>query len=204
MFEEQTITRFDGVDEFGNIRVKKVTRILKNGVQVGSDTYHRHVIAPGDDISNEEPHIQAMTRTVWTPENVAAHTAELLAQLVTERAAIQAEIAELNEAKAAREAAIVGFQQATAQAEILQAEEQEKYKQMLVKASDDRARELRIQTDEAIVKMAAEEVRRKEAFQQAAIVRQRDLEQQAAQEAAAQVRFQEMVRQEVARQAGTK
>jgi len=95
MLTEQEITLVDGVDENGNIRIKKVTRVLKDGVQYGPDMPHRRVIAPGDDISGEQPHVVAMTLAVWTPEKVQARTQAMVDAIAAQVAAKQAAVAEL-------------------------------------------------------------------------------------------------------------
>ena len=74
----------DGVDEAGNIRVKQVTQILKNGEAYGTPQYHRHVLAPGDDLTGQEPHINAMATAVWTPEKVQTRSAADIVKINTE------------------------------------------------------------------------------------------------------------------------
>ena len=58
----------------GCIQVRRRDQILKDGVEVAS-TFHRHVIAPGDDVSNEDPRVAAVATTLWTEEVVAAYQA---------------------------------------------------------------------------------------------------------------------------------
>ena len=57
------------VDEFGNVNVRRSDRVLRDGVVI-AQTYHRHVIAPGDDDSEEAPRVQALTKAAWTPDVV--------------------------------------------------------------------------------------------------------------------------------------
>jgi hypothetical protein len=40
-----------------------------------SSSYHRHVVAPGDDYSAEDAEVQAVCAAVHTPEIVAAYQA---------------------------------------------------------------------------------------------------------------------------------
>tara|TARA_R110002110_G_C12874148_1_gene661968 strand:- start:17 stop:268 length:252 start_codon:yes stop_codon:yes gene_type:complete len=56
----------------GSIRVRQDTVIEKDGVFV-SRTYHRHVVAPGDDITNEDISVQIVAKAVHTPAIVAAY-----------------------------------------------------------------------------------------------------------------------------------
>ena len=58
----------------GCIQVRRRDQILKDGVEVAS-TFHRHVIAPGDDVSNEDDRVAAVATTLWTDEVVAAYQA---------------------------------------------------------------------------------------------------------------------------------
>ncbi len=95
MLTEKIVTLLDGVDELGNIRVKRVTQILKDGVPYGPQQFHRHVLAPGDDLAGQEAHISAMATAVWTPENVQARTQSVLDAINIQIAAKQAANAEL-------------------------------------------------------------------------------------------------------------
>ena len=60
----------------GCIQVRTKNQILKDGVEVAS-TFHRHAIAPGDDVSNEDERVAAVATTLWTEEVVAAYQASL-------------------------------------------------------------------------------------------------------------------------------
>ena len=72
-----------------------MTHILKDGEQYGSPQYHRHVLAPGDSTDNEEAHIAAAATAVWTPENIRARTAEVVAAIREQKAEKKKEIDEL-------------------------------------------------------------------------------------------------------------
>ena len=60
----------------GQIQVRRRDQILKDGVEVAA-TYHRHVVNPGDDVSNEDPRVAAIAAATWTDEVVAAYQASL-------------------------------------------------------------------------------------------------------------------------------
>ena len=62
------------VGENGAMSVRTDTVISEDGVEL-SRTYHRHVIAPGDDVSGEDARVQAVAAAVHTPEVVAAYQA---------------------------------------------------------------------------------------------------------------------------------
>ena len=60
----------------GSIQVRRRDQILKDGVEVAA-TFHRHVVNPGDDVSNEDPRVAAIAAATWTDEVVAAYQASL-------------------------------------------------------------------------------------------------------------------------------
>lgn len=83
--EKQTVVdRIEAVEN-GCVQVRTATRILENGVVI-SQTFHRHVVAPGDDYSKEDSKVQAVC--------AALHTAEVVQQY---QAAVAAARAKLNE-----------------------------------------------------------------------------------------------------------
>jgi hypothetical protein len=64
------------VVENGSIQVRTKTAILEDGVQI-SGTFHRHVISPIDDYSNEDARVQAIAQATFTPEVIEAYKAQL-------------------------------------------------------------------------------------------------------------------------------
>jgi hypothetical protein len=62
--------------ENGCVQVRTATRIMEDG-QVLSQSFHRHVVAPGDDYSEEDAKVQAICDVVHTPECIAAYQAAL-------------------------------------------------------------------------------------------------------------------------------
>ncbi len=70
--------------EDGQIQVKRVTHVLRDGMEIAK-TLHRHVLAPGDGIKAQDPRVAAVAAAVWTEEVVdifAAKKAEREALLV--------------------------------------------------------------------------------------------------------------------------
>jgi hypothetical protein len=57
-----------------NIQVRQATTIEKDGVQVAR-TFHRWVLTPDMDISNQEQKVKDIANAAWTPEVRAAYTA---------------------------------------------------------------------------------------------------------------------------------
>jgi len=61
------------VIESGALQVRTKTAILEDGKQI-SGTFHRHVVAPGDDYAGEDARVQAICAAVHTDEVIAAQT----------------------------------------------------------------------------------------------------------------------------------
>jgi hypothetical protein len=61
--------------ENGCIQVRTCTRIMEDGKSI-SESLHRHVIAPGDNYSNEDTKVQTICAAVHTPEIIAAYQAK--------------------------------------------------------------------------------------------------------------------------------
>lgn len=62
------------VTESGHVQVRVATRIVEDG-NVISQTFHRHVVSPGQDYSAEDPKVQAICAAVHTPDVIAAYQA---------------------------------------------------------------------------------------------------------------------------------
>ena len=62
--------------ESGVVQVRTKTAIMEDGKQI-SGTYHRHVVAPGDDYSKEDARVQAICAATHTPEVCAEYQASL-------------------------------------------------------------------------------------------------------------------------------
>lgn len=60
-----------------HIQVRTANIIERDGVEV-TRTFHRHVLAPGDDVTNEDPKVQAIANAVWTEDVIAAYQASLV------------------------------------------------------------------------------------------------------------------------------
>ena len=57
--------------EDGIIQVRRSDIVLKDSEEVGRQ-YHRHVLTPGSDLSNEVQRVKDVAQATWTPEVVAA------------------------------------------------------------------------------------------------------------------------------------
>lgn len=51
------------------VRIEKIIED-ENGNKIASSGHHRHCIVPGDDYSQELPHVQALCQAIHTPEKI--------------------------------------------------------------------------------------------------------------------------------------
>ena len=56
------------------LQVRTKTAIVEDGAELSS-SYHRHVVSPTDDLSNESDEVVAIANTVFTQEMKDAYTA---------------------------------------------------------------------------------------------------------------------------------
>ena len=73
------IEKFTSVDRIevigiGHVQVRTKTVISEDGVEISS-TFHRHVIAPGNDYAGEDARVQAICKATHTPDVVQAFMA---------------------------------------------------------------------------------------------------------------------------------
>jgi hypothetical protein len=79
MLEKVIVVDRIEVIESGVVQVRTKTAIMEDGKQI-SGTYHRHVVAPGNDYSNEDARVQAICAATHTPEIIEAYKAATTAQ----------------------------------------------------------------------------------------------------------------------------
>ena len=65
MLQEESVIDKIEVVETGHVQVRRADRVVRNG-QVIATTFHRHVLAPGDDLSREDPRVRAVAQAAWT------------------------------------------------------------------------------------------------------------------------------------------
>jgi len=65
--------------ENGTIQVRTATRVLEDGA-VLSSAFHRHVLHPGQDLTDQDPKVVAIANAVWTDEVVTAYEAMIAEQ----------------------------------------------------------------------------------------------------------------------------
>lgn len=67
------------VGDYKMVQVRTATIIERDGVEI-SRSFHRHVVAPGDDISGESAEVQAVCNAVWTQDVKDAYAAHVASQ----------------------------------------------------------------------------------------------------------------------------
>ena len=74
MLTEQIVNSAITILEDGQLQIRRSRRIFDDGVQI-AEQYHRHVVAPGDDVSGEDPRVRAVATLLHTPAVIAAYKA---------------------------------------------------------------------------------------------------------------------------------
>ena len=62
------------VQDYKVLQVRTKTAIIEDGTELSS-SYHRHVVAPTDDLSNESDEVAAIANAVFTQDMKDAYTA---------------------------------------------------------------------------------------------------------------------------------
>lgn len=62
------------VVENGSVQVRTKTSIKEDGKEISS-TFHRHVVAPGDDYSKEDARVQSICAATHTADVISAYQA---------------------------------------------------------------------------------------------------------------------------------
>ena len=77
--EESFADKIEVVGDFAHVQVRTATVIKRDGEEI-SRSFHRHVVAPGDDYSAEDAKVQAVCSAVHTQELIDAYAAHMEAQ----------------------------------------------------------------------------------------------------------------------------
>ena len=77
----QKVVSVDRIEvlENGMVQIRTKTAIMEDGKQI-SGTFHRHVVAPGDDYSKQDARVQAICKATHTAAVVSAYQAAQAAQ----------------------------------------------------------------------------------------------------------------------------
>jgi len=80
LVKKTVVDKVEVVSEHKMVQCRHATWVEDDGVVVGGKEFHRHVISPGQDVSDEPAETQAIVAAVHTPEVIAAYEAMLAAQ----------------------------------------------------------------------------------------------------------------------------
>jgi len=71
-------TKVDQIEVVGDhtIQVRTATIIERDGTEI-SRTFNRHIVSPGNDVTNEDSKVQAIANALFTEEVIAAYRASL-------------------------------------------------------------------------------------------------------------------------------
>jgi hypothetical protein len=72
--KKQTVVDLIETLESGVVQVRTATKIMDDGVEVNR-TFHRHVVVPGQDYSQEDAKVQAICAAIHTPDVITAYEA---------------------------------------------------------------------------------------------------------------------------------
>ena len=79
--ETQLEDKIEIVGDFKHVQIRTATVIARDGVEI-SRSFHRHTLAPNDDISGQSAEVQAVCNAVWTDELKVAFEAHVSASEV--------------------------------------------------------------------------------------------------------------------------
>lgn len=71
-FTERSEYQLEIIPPYSIIQCRRADIVEKDGVEIAK-TYHRHVRAPGEDVSDDCAELQACAAALWTPEVIAAY-----------------------------------------------------------------------------------------------------------------------------------
>ena len=74
MLEKKIFVDLIEVLENGSVQVRTKTAILEDGKQI-SGSFHRHVVAPGDDYSAENARVKTICAAMHTPKVIETYKA---------------------------------------------------------------------------------------------------------------------------------
>ena len=72
----EKVTSVDLIEiiENGCVQARTKTAILEDDIEISS-TFHRHIVAPGDDYSAEDARVKAICAVMHTPKVIATYKA---------------------------------------------------------------------------------------------------------------------------------
>jgi len=79
MLEKKVSIDSINILEDGHIQVRQATKIIEDGKEL-SKSFHRWVVSPGDDFSQEDAKIKAIAEVVHTIDVVNAYKVKIIEQ----------------------------------------------------------------------------------------------------------------------------
>jgi len=73
MYTEKSVIDKIEILEDGQMQIRRADKVYKDGVEIAK-TYHRHVLAPGDDITKQDTKVKAVADAIWTEEVISKYT----------------------------------------------------------------------------------------------------------------------------------
>ena len=83
LVERTVVTKIEVVSDFKHIQIQTDNQIIddETGEIKAKDNFHRKVIHPGDDYSNEPQDVKGIAAAVWTEEIIKKYADFLAAQV---------------------------------------------------------------------------------------------------------------------------
>ncbi len=77
--EEQVVDKIEVVEN-GSVQVRTATVIKRDDVEINR-SFHRHVLTPGSDLTDQDARVSAIANATWTDEVVTAYQASLTEEI---------------------------------------------------------------------------------------------------------------------------
>ena len=73
----QIVGQIEVVGEYA-IQVRQATKVMDDGVQIGGVSYHRHVVHPNSDWSNDDPKVKKIADALFDDDCQEAYASSSL------------------------------------------------------------------------------------------------------------------------------
>ena len=73
----QIVDQIEVVGEY-SIQVRQATKVMDDGVQIGGVSYHRHVVHPDSDWSNDDPKVKKIADALFDDDCQEAYASSSL------------------------------------------------------------------------------------------------------------------------------
>ena len=68
----QVVDQIEVVGEY-SVQVRQSTKVMDDGVQIGGESYHRHVVHPSSDWSNEDAKVKKICDALFDADCIEAY-----------------------------------------------------------------------------------------------------------------------------------